>query len=191
MHSPTEKLLKNKCTHPRLTSSAFILNPINKEALRKIILSAPAKSCMLDPIPTWLLKEGEILDAVLVHLLSIINASIINGEVPSCWKCAVVTPLIKKPSLDKDLLKNYRPASNLPFLSKVLEKVVAHQLTEHMSKFGLHDPFQSAYRAGHSTETALMKIKDDIDCALNQGDGILLVLLDLSAALTRSTMKSY
>jgi len=166
---------------PRCTP-AFHLNTINTEQLSKIFKSAPTKSCPLDPIPTWLLKEQLVLRTVLDHLVTIINTSITSGVVPRCWKTAIVLPLIKKPGLDAELLKNYRPVSNLPFLSKVLEKVIAQQLTDHMTKHHLHDPFQSAYRAAHSTETALLKIKDDIDRALNQGDGILLVLLDLSAA---------
>ena len=51
-----------------------------------------------------------------------------------------------------------------------------------MGTHNLYDRFQSAYRPGHSTESALLSIKSDIDLALDQGDGMLLVLLDLSAA---------
>jgi hypothetical protein len=72
--------------------------------------------------------------------------------------------------------------SNLPFLSKILEKAVLMQLTEHMEKYNLFCPIQSAYRAKHSTETALLKIQNDILLALDGGKGIILVLLDLSAA---------
>jgi hypothetical protein len=160
----------------------FTLNTITQGDLSKIISTAPTKSCILDPIPTWLLKEKQVINVVLGPLLQIINASITKGVVPTCWKTAVITPLIKKPNLCPDILKNYRPVSNLPFLSKVLEKVIAKQLTSHMTRHGLHDPLQSAYRAAHSTETALLKIKDDIDRGLDQGEGTLLVLLDLSAA---------
>jgi hypothetical protein len=64
----------------------------------------------------------------------------------------------------------------------VLEKVVAKQLTRHLHQHDLHDDLQSAYRQGCSTETALIKIKSDIDSILDQGDDVLLVLLDLSAA---------
>jgi len=60
-----------------------------------------------------------------------------------------VRPLIKKSGLDPDILKNYRPVSNLPFISKVLEKV-----EEHIVKHNLHEVYQSAYRKHHSTETA-------------------------------------
>ena len=59
---------------------------------------------------------------------------------------------LKKPLLDKNLLKNYRPISNLPFLSKILEKVVLHKLLSHLQENNLSNPFQSAYRAGHSTD---------------------------------------
>jgi len=121
---------------------SLTLSTISEVDLLKIVSTAPTKSCILDPIPTWLLKEKQVFNVVLGRLLQIINASITNGVVPPCWKTAVVTPLIKKANLGPDLLKNYRPVSNLPFLSKVLEKVIAKQLTSHMSNFGLHDPLQ-------------------------------------------------
>ena len=95
---------------------------------------------------------------------------------------AVITPILKKPSLCVNRLKNFRPISNLPFLGKVIEKVVAAQLSSHLSLHGIHDPMQSAYRSGHSTETALLRIQDDINRGLDAGVGSLLVLLDLSAA---------
>lgn len=72
--------------------------------------------------------------------------------------------------------------SNLAFLSKVIEKVVASRLLDHMEANNLLDPMQSAYRKGHSTETALLRVHDDIVSAVDKGHGVCLVLLDLSAA---------
>ena len=77
---------------------------------------------------------------------------------------------------------NYRPVSNIPFLSKVIERVVAQQLNSHLTRNGLHDDLQSAYKTGTSTETAILRIKTDIETVLDDGDAVLLVLLDLSAA---------
>jgi hypothetical protein len=111
-----------------------------------------------------------------------INASLSSGIVPKALKCAIVTPLLKKDGLDLNCYKNYRPVSNLPYISKIIEKVVARQLVDYMSDHKLHDPLQSAYRSGHSTETALLKVKSDINLALDKGEGVLLLLLDLSAA---------
>jgi hypothetical protein len=102
--------------------------------------------------------------------------------VPDAIKLSYVTPLIKKNNLDPEVLKNYRPVANLPFLSKVLERVVAAQLTTYLESNLLQDPLQSAYRAGHSTESAVLKIKSDLDTILDAGDAALMVLLDLSAA---------
>ena len=88
---------------------------VTYEFVLKIINSAPAESCELDPIPTTLLYEN------LDILLPTISASLTTGTVPRDLKTGVVKPLLKKPSLDKHLLKNCRPVSNLPFLSKILE----------------------------------------------------------------------
>ena len=78
-----------------------------------------------------------------------------TGVVPSSFKSAVVKPLLKKPHLDPGSLNNYRPVSNLPFFSKVLERVVSQQLSGYLLNNNLLESFQSAFRACHSTETAL------------------------------------
>ena len=101
---------------------------------------------------------------------------------PDSIKSAIVTPLIKKPTLDKEDLKNYRPVSNLPFVSKVIERVVDNQLRSHMSENDLFECMQSAYRANHSTETALVRVLNDILLAVDKKQMVGLVLLDLSAA---------
>ncbi len=156
--------------------------PLTVQEVRNLITKSPTKSCMLDPIPTWLLKEDKVLAVLAPEITACINSSLSSGCVPDCLKSAIVTPLLKKTGLDANTFKNYRPVSNLAFLGKLMEKAVASHLTTHMLRNGLYDPFQSAYRKGHSTETALLKVKNDIDCALDRGEGVLLLLLDLSAA---------
>ena len=80
-------------------------------------------------------------------------------------------------------LRNYRPVSNLPFISKIIEKVIAQQLTDHMKVHAFYEKHQSAYRCYHSTETALDKAQNDLQRAIDDDSGVFLVLLDLSAAL--------
>ena len=79
-------------------------------------------------------------------------------------------------------LKNYRPVSGLSFISKLVERVLAKQLVDHIHQHGLDNSYQSAYKPGHSTETALLSIKNDIHLSLSRGEATALVLLDLSAA---------
>lgn len=150
------------------------------DEIRKIILASPTKSCELDPLPTKLLKQ--CLDYLLPAITSIVNKSLSQICVPTPFKRAVVRPLLKKSNLDKEVLKNYRPVSNLPFISKILEKVVATRLENHINSHSLHDHAQSAYRAGHSTETALLRVHHDIACALDNNCCAVLLMLDLSAA---------
>ena len=150
--------------------------------LLKLIKQSPTKSCILDPIPTSLLKNSDMLDVLLPLSTKSVNDSLSSGDVPVSLKQATVLPLLKKQGLDSKQMKNYRPVSNLPYVSKLREKVVANQIMTYMYSTDLHESLQSAYRPGHSTETAMFKIKNDIDVALDQGDGVLLVLLDLSAA---------
>ena len=84
--------------------------------------------------------------------------------------------------LDPENLRNYRPISNLSFLSKILEKIVAKRLSDYMTVHHLQEKMQSAYKTGHSTESALLRIQNDILHDLDKKRGVILVLLDLSAA---------
>ena len=84
-----------------------------------------------------------------------INLSLSTGTVPNEWKDAIVLPTLKR-KLDVLTKENYRPISNLPFVSKICEKTVAVQFTNRLRENGLMEPFQSAYRVNHSTETALL-----------------------------------
>ena len=154
--------------------------PVTSKDVCGIIKRSPTKSCELDPIPTWLLKQ--CLNELSPILTNIINVSLQSAHVPKAFKSSLVRPLLKKPSLDPDNFKNYRPVSNLPFLSKVLEKVVDAQIERHLTSNNLHEQHQSAYRKFHSTETALIKVQSDILQSLDQGNATVLVLLDLSAA---------
>ena len=153
---------------------------VSEDDVTTIIRGTKNATCELDPMPTSLLKK--ILPSVIHSITNLINASLSSGTVPASFKHALVKPLIKKPSLANELMKNYRPISNLPFLSKILEKVVLKQLTDHMTKNNLNEKMQSAYKPLHSTETALLRIQNDILLSLGNKRGVILVLLDLSAA---------
>ena len=90
--------------------------------------------------------------------------------------------MLKKSGLDSADVKSYRPISNLPVLSKLLERLVARQLLDYLNRKKLLPHLQSAYRAYHSTETAVVKVLMDILRALDAGNLTMLTLLDLSAA---------
>jgi hypothetical protein len=144
-----------------------------------MIKALPNKSCGLDPLPTSLLKD--CLDTVIKPITKIVNLSLSLGDVPASMKKAIVKPLIKKVGLLHEL-KNYRPVSNLSFISKLIEKIVAIQFIKHLTDNGLLDPLQSAYKKNHSTETALLKVQNDILIDIDNKKVVLLVMLDLSAA---------
>ena len=161
---------------PKLT----VFTQVTQDEIGKIISKSPTKSCLLDPLPTFLIKE--CIDILLPSITKLVNFSLSEGLVPDGFKKAVVTPLIKKASLPVEDLKNYRPVSGLSFISKLVARVVAKQLVDHIHRHGLDNSYQSAYKSGHSTETALLSIKNDIHLSLSQGEATALVLLDLSAA---------
>ena len=78
----------------------------------------------------------------------------------TCITAADVEAVIK--SLDHNNLNNYRPVSNLPFFSKVIEHIVSNKLIKHLSKSGESFKFQSTYTKYCSTEIALTRITNDI-----------------------------
>lgn len=166
---------------PHFTQGDFReFNHVPSEDIRKLITSSPNKSCLLDPLPVWLLKEN--INIFLPCISSIVNSSLNTGVFPSSLKEAVIVPLIKKPNLDRNDLSSYRPVSNVPFLSKIIEKAVLAQLKIHLDAFDLHDEYQSAYRKHHSTETALLRLRNDILQGLDGKKAALVVLLDMSSA---------
>ena len=153
---------------------------VSKDDVRGIIFSCQDKQCLLDVMPTSLLKDCfDVLGACLTQL---VNLSLSEGSFPPMFSQAIVNPLLKKPSLDHETLANYRPISNLNFISKLLERVVAKQIEAHLSANALSLPYQSAYRKFHSTETALLAVHNDILSAMDKGKVTALIMLDLSSA---------
>ena len=108
------------------------------------------------------------------------NFSLQHGVMTEDMKEALIKPLLKKAPLDYEIFKNHRSVSNLMFLSKSCEKVVASQLNHHLRYNNLEELFQSAYKAGHSTESALIRVQNDVLRAIDDDRCVILLLLDLS-----------
>ena len=152
---------------------------VSLDDVRIMIDKSKDKFCDLDPLPTTLVKQcSDLLSPIIAR---IINLSLQTSTMPCVYKTAIVKPLLKKPSLDR-IASNYRPVSNLPYISKLIEESVIRQLSSHMVINGLGEVLQSAYKTGHSTETALTKVFDDICKSLNDNRAVYMAMLDLSAA---------
>ena len=142
-----------------VTASYFSeFNLLSESEVFDLITASSKKSCPLDPIPTKLLNE--CVDVPLPPITKIINLSLDSGYFPRTWKCALVRPLLKNDGLPP-VFRNFRPVSNLAFISKLAETVVAKQLQHYLNCNSLLPVFQSAYRQNHSTETALLKVMND------------------------------
>ncbi|KAJ8381209.1 hypothetical protein SKAU_G00019870, partial [Synaphobranchus kaupii] len=165
-------------TEPIATLSSF--KTLKDSDVLELVTRQRATTCPLDPIPSAVLQS--ISAELLPYLSSVINTSLICGHVPAAFKTARVTPLLKKPSLDPADVRNYRPVSLLPFLSKTLERAVLNQLSVFLHQNNLLDPHQSGFRTGHSTETALLAVTEALATARASSLSSVLILLDLSAA---------
>ena len=121
-------------------------------------------------------------DSILPSLTDLFNSSLASGIFPQCFKSALVAPMHKKRCLDHNYLNNYRPVSNLCFIAKILEKLILSKVSSYLTSHNLYNASQSAYRPGHSTETALMKVVNDPFLSLIKGDISVLALLDFSSA---------
>ena len=148
--------------------------------VKDLVTSAKKKFSFLDPVPISLITE--FIDLLYPLILQIINSSISSGIFPELLKHAVISPILKKHTLDPEIFQHYRPVSSLPFLSKVLESNLFNQINTYLEQNRLYSFYQSAYRKNHSCETSLFKLITDIQAFHSQGDSTVLILLDQSAA---------
>ena len=160
------------------TFSSF--SRITEDQVEKIMRSMSSKCCELDVMPPKIMKQ--IIPSIITPITNLINNSLENGIFAKNWKTAIIKPLLKKAGLDL-MCKNYRPVSNLSFLSKILEKCALLQFNNHCIANNLLPDYQSAYREHFSCETALVKLVDDMLWNMEEQKVTAVVAIDLSAAL--------
>ena len=155
-------------------------NEVSEDNVRMLACKPLLKSCQLDPIPAVILKG--CFNTLLPIITKIVNLSLSTGVMPDSLKVAELHPSLKKPDADHKQYSSFRPISNLPMLSKVIEKAAADQLMQHVFNHHLDETFQSANKTYHPTETALIKVQNDILCAIDNKKSVILLSLDLAAA---------
>ncbi|KAF7239258.1 hypothetical protein EYD10_14085 [Varanus komodoensis] len=138
---------------PQLMDEFQLLRP---DDVDKVLGQVRPTTCLLEPCPSWLLKKAK--DGIGTWILEVVNASLRDGWVPAPLKEAVVQPVLKKASLDPEVAANYGPVANILFLGKVLERVVVGQLQALLDETDYLDPFQSGFRPGYGTESALVAL---------------------------------
>ena len=150
------------------------------EEVRTIVMGMKTKSCEMDPIPTELLKKCIV--EVLPTITKIINISLRDGVFVDGWKTAIIHPLLKSFSFEIQESASYCPVSNLPFLSKILEKCAMDRFNEHCRLHSALPKYQSAYRQDHSCETSILKLVNDILWAMERQECTAVMACNLSAA---------
>ena len=153
---------------------------LSQDTVKEYAYKSAKKSCILDPLLASLMKN--CLDMLFPTITNIVNLSLSTGTMSETLKVAELVPALKKHDADHEQLSNFRPISNLVMVSKVIEKAVSVQLTDPVRTHHLEEWFQSAYKIHHSTETAHVKVQNEILRAIDDNRSVLLLLLDLSAA---------
>lgn len=129
--------------------------PVTLSCLEKVVQDIKRSGSPNDVIPPRLFKET--FSSLGPFALHYVNCSLAQGVVPANFKHAVVQPLLEKSDFDPSVLSNFRPISKLPFLSKILEKIVFNQLKAFLEEHGIPEVFQSVFKNLHSIESALLK----------------------------------
>ena len=155
-------------------------HPVDEQSIHKHIKRLNKTHCLSDPID--ISKITSAYDSAVPFVTRLVNQYFAECIFVGSEKLALLRSRLKRAGLDNEDKKNYRPISNLTFLSKIVERVIFDQLYTFMEQVGILNKYQSAYREFHSTETALCKIHNDLVASSCSGRASLLVLLDLSAA---------
>lgn len=151
---------------------------VNENEISKIIHSIKTNSTGVDGLNIYVINL--CIPFLLPYLTHIINYCIVNSVFPHDWKRAIIIPLPKKTAPEE--LKDLRPISILPTLSKIIERVLEGQLRIHLEINQVIPEMQSGFKSGHSCTTALLHVMDDVISATDQDKLTILVLLDYSKA---------
>ena len=162
-------------------ASLFIeFSPVNELTIRKYIRELNKTYCSLDPVN--IPKIAKAFESTSSFIAALVNLMFAESSFVRSEKLGLLRPKLKRAGLDIEDMKNYRPVSNLSFLSKIIEHAMLDQLRPFLDENNLVSRYQSAYREFHSTETALCRIYNDLVTSVCSGKACLLVMLDLSAA---------
>ena len=143
-------------------------NVVSENEILKIIKKSLSKSCLLDPVHTFLLKD--CVDILLPSITKLVNLSLTKDVFPKNSRRRMLFPLIKKTSIPSEDLKNHCLVSGQCFMSKLVEQVVVQQLVHHIKINIFHNPHQSANKTGLSTKTAILHITNDIHLSWSCGE---------------------
>ena len=165
--------------HNASNSNSIFLSPTNSAEIVKLIINMkPKSSCGIDKLSSKILKL--IAHSIANPLATLLNRSLVEGLVPDSLKVAKIIPLFK--SKERTCIKNYRPISLLPAISKILEKIVHFRTYSFLQQYRILSDRQYGFRPGHSTVYAAVDFISDIMNNLNNHKSVLSVFLDLSKA---------
>ena len=143
--------------------------PTDEEEIRKVAMKSPSKSCELDPLPTQLIKVN--IDILAPYITNTVNKSLLYGIFPQSLHKLHMFVVSSKSLLWIKKSLNYRLISNLKFLGKTIERIVLNRISDHITTLFLSDlhVYQSGYKQYHGTETALLRVNNDIFLPLTTG----------------------
>ena len=180
--------LDNSATQSRSCEFATFQR-VSTDLIANFIKSSRVKTYALDPLPASV--PTKCLPRLLPVITDIVNRSLVEALMPNSLKTALIIPLLKKTNLYTEDFKNFRPVSNLPFVSKLIEKSVVVQLVQYIDDNNLDEKLQSAYKKLHSTEIALLRVHDDILLTVDVAVLLFYYCSIFLRHLTRSTMVYY
>ena len=161
-----------------IANSSFYIKPSSATEVNKLILSIPNKGSHINNIPVFIYKI--IASHISLVISDMFNYSVSLGIFPLKFKLSRITPLFK--SSEKYFLKNYRPISVVPFLSKLFEKLMSSRMNLFIKEKNLISVNQFGFRANRSTaDAALEFVNETVDAVDNKGYSIA-VFLDLKKA---------
>ena len=146
-HTPTANYTSIIVTPPISVFLSFF-RPLHIYFISKLINTSFSIS-PYDPVPLSIFKL--YFDYLCPTICNITSYSLNSGTIPSIFKQAIITLILKKPSLELESLLNYRPISKLHLVSNILKRVISRQLISYLTANNLHIPQQSVFRKGHST----------------------------------------